>query len=102
MNCCAVPGAIVMFAGVTDIETREGEMDMLNEPLTDPEAAITEHCPLALALNMPLPATVARFGSDVVQVTLLVRSCVLPLLYLPTAVSCSVSPATTAALCPET
>jgi hypothetical protein len=78
-----------MLTGLIDIEIREGEMDILNEPLTDPEAAITEHCPLAFALNMPLPATVAMFASDVLQVTLLVRSCVLPLLYLPTAVICS-------------
>jgi hypothetical protein len=89
MNCWAVPGAIVKFAGVTDIETREAEMATLNNPLTDPEAAVTEHCPLAFALNIPELDTVAMFASDVLQAALLVKSCVLPLLYLPTAVNCS-------------
>ena len=86
MNCCAVPGARVILTGVIDIEIREGEMTTLNEPLTEPEAAMTEHCPLAFALNVPLLATVAIFASDVLQATLLVRSRVLPLLYLPRAV----------------
>lgn len=92
-NCCAVPGAIVIFAGITEIETSAGDMEMASEPFTDPEDAVTETCPLAFAVRRPPADTVATPGFEVLQLTLAVRSCVLPLLYLPKAVICSVCPA---------
>jgi hypothetical protein len=46
----------------------------------------------------PPPLTVAIVAADEVQVAVLVRFCVVPLLYVPVAVNCCVYPAATDAV----
>ena len=88
MNCCVVPGAIVPFAGVTEMDTSAGSIVRLTDPLVVPTVAETEHWPLAAAVNSPPGATVAMLGLDVLQFAELVKSCVVPLLYEPVAFIC--------------
>lgn len=89
---------MVLLAGVIAIETNFGAMVTLAEPLTPPIAAVTDTAPLAVAVSTPPALTEARPAGDTFQVTCEVRSCVLPSLYLPVAVSCTVSPTVGVAL----
>ena len=92
INCCLVDDAIVGLVGAIVIETSFGAMVKLTEPLTALMLALTETLPLACAVSVPFAATVASPAGDVAQVTDTVRSLVLLSLYLPVAVSCSLSP----------
>lgn len=82
-----VDAAIAVLAGVIAIDTNFGAMVTLAEPLTPPMLAVTDTAPLACAVNTPPALTVARPAGDVVQVTVEVKSWVLPSPYLPVAVS---------------
>ncbi len=76
-NCSFVFIAIEGFAGVTAIDTRPGVTVIAREPPTVPILAVTEHCPLALAVNIPPAATVAMVASEELQVAFAVTSLVL-------------------------
>src|SRR2546423_1400793 len=92
INCCFVEDAIVGVDGAIVIETSFGAMVKLTEPLTALMLALTETLPLACAVSVPFAATVASPAGALAQVTDTVRSLVLLSLYLPVAVSCSLSP----------
>jgi hypothetical protein len=79
MNCCVVPGAIDGLAGVTAIETSPAFTVRLAVPVTLPSFALMVLAPAALAVTIPVDAAVTA-ALDELQVTLLVRSCVGPLL----------------------
>ncbi len=68
------------------------------EPLMLPEVAVMVAVPGATAVASPLSFTVATVAAEEVHLTVLLRFCVLPLLYVPVAVNCWVLPAATEAL----
>jgi hypothetical protein len=93
VNCCAVPRGTLGVAGVTAIETRAaGVTFTLVEPVMNKRRAVTRLLPTATLVTNPWPFTVATVGRCVVQVTEVVRSCVLPSSKVPVAVICSVVP----------
>ena len=102
INCCLVDDAMVALVGAMVIETSFGAMVRLTEPLTELIVAVTETVPFDVAVSTPPAATVARPAGDVVQLTEEVRSLVVLSLYLPVAVTCSVSPTVRFALGVET
>lgn len=102
INCCLVDDAMVALVGAMVIETSFGAMDRLTEPLTELIVAVTETVPFDVAVSTPPAATVASPAGDVVQLTEEVRSLVVLSLYLPVAVTCSVSPTVIFALGVET
>ena len=63
------------------------------DPLIDPEAAAMVAVPTPAPVADPLELIAATVGNDELQVTLPLRSCVLPLLYVPVAVNCWLLPA---------
>lgn len=63
------------------------------EPVTAPETARIVVVPCNRAFARPAPLMVATFVLEELQVTEFVRFCVLPLVYVPVAVNCFVSPA---------
>ncbi len=79
MNCCVVPGATAGFAGVTAIETRATPTVRFADPAMLPSFALTVQAPDAIAVTNPPGATVIA-AVDELQVAVLVRSVVLPLL----------------------
>jgi hypothetical protein len=68
------------------------------EPLIVPEVAVIVADPAAALLASPPLFTVATEFAEEVQVAVLVRFCVVPLLYVPVAVNCCVWPAATEAV----
>jgi len=88
LNCCVVPGAIDMVAGVTAMETRESVTVRVAVPLTVPEVAVMLVDPTAMAVAKPPVAIVATLEFDELQVTELLKSLLLPSLNLPVAVNC--------------
>ncbi|HZW93196.1 MAG TPA: hypothetical protein VFF64_09615, partial [Candidatus Eremiobacteraceae bacterium] len=65
------------------------------EPLIVPDLAVMVALPGATAVASPALLIVATAAFDEVQVAVLVRFCVVPLLYVPVAVNCCVYPAAT-------
>jgi len=93
VNCCVIPVAIEGSAGVTAIETNVAGLTVrLVEPLTVPDVAVTEVLPTAEPEAIPRLLTVAMLALAVVHVTDVVRTSVLPSLYVPVATSGSVVP----------
>jgi hypothetical protein len=75
------------MAGVTAIETSTaGVIVRLVEPVTDPDVALTVVLPSATAVASPCALIVATVLSAVLQVEEVVRSRVLPSLYVPVAI----------------
>ena len=95
-------GATEGFAGVTAIEIRTTFTVRLADPVTFPSFALTVQEPGAFAVTIPPAVTVATLVLDELQVAVLVRSFVLPLLYVPMAVICCFWPAFSVALGPVT
>ena len=99
VNCCVVPSGMVGIAGVTAIETKiAGVTVSVLEPLIAPEVAAMLVLPTATLVASPCALTLAMVESAVLQVTAFVRFRVLPSLYVPVAVNCSVVPAAIEAL----
>lgn len=67
-------------------------------PLMEPELAVIVVVPAASAVTKPLAETVAVVTPDDVQVAVLVRSWVLPSVYVPVASNCKVVPSAIEAL----
>ena len=79
MNCWFVPNAIEGFAGVTAMETRAAAVTVrVVDPLTGPELAATVVVPTPVPVARPPLAMLATPCDEELQVTVLVRFCVLP------------------------
>ena len=97
VNCAVVPSAMDVVAGETASEARAGAVTVrVVLPLTPEYAAVMVVEPGDLAVAMPVLETVAAPAFDELQVADLVRSLLLPSLYLPVALNCRPSPAATA------
>jgi hypothetical protein len=91
-----VPLASDGEAGVTAIDTNVGnETVMVVAPLTLPNVAVTVLAPCASAVARPPPVMEATDVNAEVQATELVKSWVLPSVYVPVAVNCWVRPLAT-------
>jgi hypothetical protein len=79
VNCWEVPKGILGIAGVTAIETRTAAVTFsVVEPVTEPEVAVTLVLPTPALAATPWLLTVAIAWFAVFQVTVFVRSSVLP------------------------
>jgi hypothetical protein len=91
VNCCVLPAATGGDAGVTEIEVNIGAVTVnLVEPPIVPDLAVMVTVPATMLVANPAELTVAIEVDDEVQVAVLVRFCVVPLLYVPVAVNCCV------------
>jgi len=96
VNCCVAPLAMEALAGVTAMETNTGDVTVrVVVPLMLPEAAWMVVLPVATPAAKPAPLIVATAVFVELQVTELVRFCVLPSLYVPVAVNCWLIPLAT-------
>jgi hypothetical protein len=81
VNCWFVPDTVEGFAGVTAIETRAAAVTVrMVDPLTVPELAEMVVVPTLFAVARPPLEMVATPVDEELQVTVLVRFWVLPLL----------------------
>ena len=77
--------------GVTAIEVNNAGVTVkAAEPLIVPEVAVMEAVPCATLVAKPPLPTVAIVVADETQAAVVVRFWVVPLLYVPVAVTCSV------------
>lgn len=97
-----MPGATAGFAGVTAIEIRTTFTVRFADPVTFPSFALMVQEPVAFAVTIPPAAIAATLVRDELQVAVLVRSFVLPSLYVPMAVICCFWPTFNVALGPVT
>jgi len=89
VNCCVNPLATAGFAGVTAIEAKVGAVTVsVVESFTEPKLARIVVAPGATVVASPELLTVATVTAEEFQLTVLVRSCVLPSAYVPVAVNC--------------
>ena len=96
VNCCVPPAATDGFTGVTAIELSVAAVTVsVVEPVTLPLVALIVEVPAFNALARPEALIVAVVVLEDAHVTLLVRFCVVPSLYVPVAVNCCVPPAAT-------
>jgi len=81
VNCCVYPAATDAVPGLTTIEANTAAVTVnVAEPVTVPEVAVIIVLPgLTLVASPPL-LTVAIVVADEVQVAVLVRFCLVPLL----------------------
>ena len=78
VNCCVAPLEMDGFAGVTAIDINVGAVTVrLVEPLIEPEIAWIVALPVLTPVARPPPVIVATVEFSEVQVTELVRFCVL-------------------------
>lgn len=93
MNWSVDPAAMLGMAGVTTTDTSVAAVTVtVVKPLIDPEVAVMVAEPTFAAVATPLEPMLTELLADEFQVTLLVRFCVLPSLYVPVAVNCCVVP----------
>ncbi len=96
MNCWVRPAAIDTFAGVTEIEFKVGALTVkVAEPLMVPNLAVRVVTPSARLVASPLLFTLATVAAEELHFAVLVKFCVLPLLYVPVAVNSCVRPKAT-------
>ena len=96
VNCSVWPAATAGAAGVTAIEVNTAAVTVnVADPVIVPEVAVIVVVPGVRLVASPPLLTVAIAVADEVHVTVLVRVCVVPLLYVPVAVNCCFSPAGT-------
>ena len=92
-NCCVCPAARFTEAGLTLIDVMTALVPVtVVFALTLPLPAVITLVPVAAIRMSPVLLTEAQEGLDVVHVTVLVRSCVLPSENVPVAVSCWLTP----------
>ena len=90
-NCWVVPAAIDGSGGVMAIETSIAGVTVSSvEPATDPDIALMLAVPVPTPLESPVLLIVATETVSDDHVAVVVRSCVLPSLYVPVAVNCCV------------
>jgi hypothetical protein len=91
VKCCVLPIAIDGFAGVTARDTNVAAVTVRGVlPLIDPEVAVIVVLPCATLVAKSVALIIATFVADELHVTLAVRFCVEPSLYVPVAVNCCV------------
>src|SRR5271157_6376148 len=96
VNCSVRPAATEGSAGVTAIEFSAAAVTVrVVEPETEPEVAEISEAPSLSVEAKPAEEIVAVARDPEDQVTLFVKFCVLPSVYVPVAVNCSERPATT-------
>jgi hypothetical protein len=90
LYCCVKPAAMDAEVGVTAIELSTAVVTVnVVEPLTVPDLAVIVAVPTATAVASPVVLfTVATEVFEEVQVELVVKFCLVPLLYVPVAVNC--------------
>jgi hypothetical protein len=99
VNCCLSPAGTDGDAGATEIDINTAAVTVnVAEPWIVPDVAVIVAVPFATLVASPPLLTVAIVVADEVQVTVLVRFCVVPLLYVPVAANCCVNPAATDAV----
>ena len=88
-----MPFAIEAVAGVTDIEISTGVVTVsVAEAVIKPEVALMFATPKPIPVDDPPVAMVATAVAAELQFTVLVKSCVLPSLYIPVAMNCWLMP----------
>jgi hypothetical protein len=93
VNWRVKPATTDGFAGVTAIErSAAGATVRVVEPMTEPDFAVIVVAPGATLVASPVLLMVATVLADEVQAAELVRSWVVPSLYVPVAVNCCFSP----------
>jgi len=97
LNCWVALEAMDGFAGEIASETSTGLTLSEVDPVIVPQLAAMVVDPDPTAVTRPLPVIVATFGALELQITLLVRFCVLPSLFCPVAVYCWLVPTPTVA-----
>lgn len=96
VNCTVVPGAIDVLVDETiSLEIIGALTVRVMLPLTPESVPVIFAVPCVRVVTPPAAETVATLASDEVQVTLAVRSLLVPSLYSPVAVSWSARPAAT-------
>lgn len=99
VNCCIVPSAIEAVPGVSVIETRvAGVTVKFAVPLIALQLAVTAAVPTPVLVASPAAFTVNTVATLELQVAVLVKSCVVPSVYVPTTVNCCFVPSATDAL----
>jgi hypothetical protein len=103
MNCCVIPSGIVAVGGLIAIETSAAAVTVSNvDPLMELDVAVMVAVPTPTLLATPcVPAAllmVAVVGLSDVQVTVLIRFCVLPSVKVPVAVNACVVPSAIAGI----
>jgi hypothetical protein len=89
VNCSVPPALIVAGDGLTLIAVATGAVNVSKvEPLIDPTVALIVVVPSATSVASPSLTMVATPGFEELQVTELVKFCVLPSLSKPVAVNC--------------
>ena len=97
VNCCEIPSGMFGFAGVTAIELITAAVTVkVVDPETVPEVAVIVLLPAASVFASPcvgmVVLIVATAVFDELHVALPVRFCVVPSLYDPVAMNCSLVP----------
>lgn len=97
VNCSLVPSAIDGVAGVTANDTSAAVLTVsVVDPLTEPEVAVIVAVPSPTLLPKPCVGAalliVATVAVSEPHCTVLVMFCVLPSVYVPVAVNCSLVP----------
>jgi hypothetical protein len=82
VNCCVSPAGTDAVGGVTEIDVRVAEVTVkVADPLIDPEVAVMVAVPTATVVANPVcNLIVATATFDEVQLALVVKFCVVPLL----------------------
>ena len=89
VNCSVYPLFSERIEGVTAMETSAARVTVnVAEPLIAAEVAVIVAVPTPLPVANPSAPIVATEVEDELQLTALVRSCVLPSVYIPTASNC--------------
>lgn len=79
VNGWVVPSAMEASAGMTVSETRANAVTIrVVDPLTSPEAAVMFVVPVLALVSRPVASMAATVASQELQVTAVVKSCVLP------------------------
>jgi hypothetical protein len=97
VNCCDCPRTMLVAVGVIAIETKAAGVTVrFAVPDTEPKPAVMLAVPVAVDVARPIVAgaelMVATVASDDVHWAWLVKSCVVPSLYVPVALNCCVVP----------
>ena len=99
-NCCVAPGGTNGFCGLTIALSNAGPMtESVAEAVTLPIVTVIVVVPWATEVTKPVGPTAATSTTEEFQVTVLVRSCVLPSAYVPTAFRDCVRPNGMEGLC---
>jgi hypothetical protein len=93
VSCALLPSGNDELLAATAIETRAaGETVNAVMPLIPPTVAEIDAPPTAFVAAVPAALMLTTPGAELTQLALLVRSIVLPSVYVPIALNCSLAP----------